>query len=149
MLVVHVVVSVGWLGAAVAMMALALRGLLSTDPSVRVGAYATMHYFDLAVNAPLSISMLITGVLCSVLTPWGLVRHWWVLAKLVLSAALLLAIPFLSAPRLRELTETIPAAAEPAGTAAEVLAISISGVTVLTAVTALSVVKPWGRTPWY
>ncbi|ALL79842.1 hypothetical protein AD006_30090 (plasmid) [Pseudonocardia sp. EC080610-09] len=149
LLVAHVVVSVGWLGAATAMMTLALRGLVSTDPIVRVSAYETMHYFDLPVNAPLSISMLITGILCSVLTPWGLIRHWWVLAKLVLSAGLLLAIPFLSAHRLRELTETIPAATEPAGTAAEVLAISITGVTVLTAVTVLSVFKPWGRTRWY
>ncbi|MEU4377759.1 DUF2269 family protein [Pseudonocardia alni] len=149
LLVAHVVVSVGWLGAATAMMTLALRGLISTDPVVRVSAYETMHYFDLAVNAPLSISMLITGILCSALTPWGLIRHWWILTKLILSAALLLSIPFLSAPRLRELADTIPAAAEPAGSAAEVLAISITGVTVLTAITVLSIFKPWGRTRWY
>ena len=141
--------SVGWLGAALAMMTLALRGLLSPDPALRVGAYETMHFFDLAVNAPLSVSMLTTGILCSVLTPWGLIRHWWVLVKLALSAGLLLSVPFLSAPRLRTLSRTIPTETEPSGAAGEVLAISITGVTVLTVITVVSVFKPWGRTRWY
>lgn len=149
MLTAHVVVSVGWLGVALTMVGLATRGLLLTDPEARTHNYEVMHFFDRALNAPLAVSMLVTSLICALFTRWGLVRHTWVLVKLVLSVTIFLAIPLLSAPRLITLTESIPLGTEPPGTAAEVLAVAVCGATTLVVITTVSVVKPWGRTRWY
>ncbi|MBC7286430.1 MAG: DUF2269 domain-containing protein, partial [Hoeflea sp.] len=37
------------------------------------------------VLIPLSVASLLTGIVQSLGTPWGLVRHYWVLFKLVLN----------------------------------------------------------------
>ena len=38
------------------------------------------------VIVPLAISALMTGILLSVATSWGLLRHYWVVASLALTA---------------------------------------------------------------
>jgi hypothetical protein len=35
---------------------------------------------------PLALLALTTGVALGLLTPWGLLRHWWILIKLLLTA---------------------------------------------------------------
>ena len=84
-LTVHVVCSVGWLGAVLAFMALAIVGLISRDAASVRAAYIAMEPLTWFVLIPLSIASLLTGIVQSVGTPWGLLRHYWVLAKLVLN----------------------------------------------------------------
>lgn len=84
MLTAHVVSSVGWLGAVVAYLALVAAALTSeSDQAVR-SAFLAMEvtYFALV---PLAIASLLTGVVQSLLTSWGLVRHYWVIFKLLLT----------------------------------------------------------------
>ncbi|MGE0297423.1 DUF2269 domain-containing protein [Pseudonocardia sp.] len=73
--------SVGWLGAALAFLTLAVSGLTSDDAqlvrSIQV-ALAPMTWFGLV---PLSLAALATGLVQSLGTDWGVVRHYWVLIK--------------------------------------------------------------------
>jgi hypothetical protein len=84
-LTAHVATSVGWLGAVAAFLALAITGLAGDDgPTVR-GAYVAAEVITWSVIVPLCLASLLTGVVQSLGTPWGLVRHWWVLIKLALT----------------------------------------------------------------
>ena len=85
LLTVHVSVSVGWLGAVSAFLALAVAALRSGDPAVVRGAYLAMDVTGWWVLVPLSVACLLTGVVQSLGTHWGLVRHYWVLATLVIN----------------------------------------------------------------
>ena len=84
-LLVHVVSSVGWLGAVASSLALAIAGLVSDDlPTVR-GAYLNLELLGWYVLVPLSFASLLTGLASSLGTSWGLFRHYWVAAKLVIN----------------------------------------------------------------
>ncbi len=59
------------------MLVLGSAALRSEDAGFRVVVYEIMQLFDEAVNIPLFSSMLITGLVMSLRTKWGLFRHWW------------------------------------------------------------------------
>src|SRR5688572_30117761 len=82
---VHVVVSVGWLGAVAAFFALALAAQ-GPDQVVSRAAFVAMDVIGRWVVVPLSLAALLSGIVQSVATKWGLLRHYWVLIKLVLTA---------------------------------------------------------------
>jgi hypothetical protein len=85
-LTVHVISSVGWLGAIAAFLALAIAGLTSTDAQpVRV-AYAGMNLVGWMIIFPLSLASLFSGIVQGLGTVWGLFRHYWVLIKLIITA---------------------------------------------------------------
>lgn len=84
-LAVHLAFSVGWLGAVLAFLPLAIVGLTSQDPQMVRGAYLTMDLSVRFVIVPLALASLLTGVIQSLGTAWGLLRHYWVLLSLVLS----------------------------------------------------------------
>ncbi len=84
-LTAHVTTSVGWLGAVVAFLALAVAGLTGAGTATVRGAYVAAEVITWKVIVPLCLASLVTGVIQSVGTPWGLLRHWWVLVKLVLT----------------------------------------------------------------
>ena len=84
-LTVHVVSSVGWLGAVAAFLALSVAGLTSQDPQTVRGAYLVMELTGWVVLVPLSLASLLTGLVCSLGSAWGLFRHYWVLFKLVIN----------------------------------------------------------------
>lgn len=83
----HVVFSVGWLGAVVALLGLSVAALASSDaPTVRAG-YLAMQPIAHYVLIPLSLSSFFSGIVQSAVTPWGLFRHYWVIVKLVINVA--------------------------------------------------------------
>jgi len=93
-LVAHVTTSVGWLGAVAVFLALAVTALDSRDDAVVRAGYVAMDVATRYVVVPLAIASLVTGLLSSLGTTWGLMRHWWVLIKLtliVVATAVLLA----------------------------------------------------------
>jgi len=81
-LTVHIVSSVGWIGAAGAFLALAVVGLTSPREDTVRGVYLVMLPTARLVLLPLAISSLVSGVVQSLGTTWGLFRHWWVVFKL-------------------------------------------------------------------
>ena len=85
LLTAHVSCSVGSLGAVAAFLVLAIAGLASPDARVVQGAYPAMELVARIVIAPLILAAILTGLIQSLGTHWGLFRHYWIVAKLVLS----------------------------------------------------------------
>jgi len=85
-LTVHVVFSVGAIGAVAAFIALAIAGLINPDAGLVRAAYPAMELTTWFVIVPLVIASLLTGIVQSLGTTWGLFRYYWVVAKLALTA---------------------------------------------------------------
>jgi hypothetical protein len=81
----HVTASVGWLGAVAAFLALAVVGLTSVDTQTVRAVYIAMYLIGWFVIVPLSFASLLTGLVEALGTKWGLFRHYWVLAKLLIN----------------------------------------------------------------
>lgn len=140
-LLVHVVTSVGFIGGALAFLVLAVAGQSGR------AAYADIQLVAQWVLLPAAYLSLLVGVVSSLGTPWGLVRYWWVIAKLLLTA---LAVAVL---QLQMRTIDTLAAAEASGTTATMSAgksamvlHGTGGVVVLVVLTLLSILKPRGVT---
>ena len=85
MLITHIVVSVGWLGAVAGFLVLSIAGLTSCDVSTVRGVYLSMNLIGLYLLVPLSFAALLTGLVQSLGTSWGLFRQYWKIVKLVLT----------------------------------------------------------------
>jgi len=81
----HVAFSVGWIGALLAFFALAIAGASSGDTALVRGCYLTMDLVARIVLLPLALASLVSGVVQSLGTVWGLWRHYWVVFKLVIT----------------------------------------------------------------
>lgn len=84
-LTAHVTTTVGWLGAVVVFIALAIIGLTSQDAQTVRGTYLVMEPAARSVLVPLALASLLTGLIQSLGTVWGLFRHYWVLFKLLIA----------------------------------------------------------------
>jgi hypothetical protein len=148
----HVTFSVGWLGAVASFLVLSIAGLASRDVETVRAVYLSMNLIGQFIIVPLSIAALISGLVQSLGTHWGLFRHYWVLVKFALTvgATILLL--------LHQFTAVAVAASRVSGSAAGTLPqvgrlgtqlVGDAGlaVLVLLATTTLSVYKPWGLTP--
>ncbi|MGH2654094.1 MAG: hypothetical protein ACRDHV_07065 [Actinomycetota bacterium] len=145
---VHIAVSVGWLGAVAAYVALDAAAATGRDEQTLRAARLGMELVARRVIVPLAIATLVTGLVVSLGTKWGLFRHYWVLISLALTlvatAVLLLEIrviayqgriaadPGASLPTLRRLATTLPH--------------SVGGTLVLLVVLVLNIYKPRGMT---
>ncbi len=148
-LTAHVTTSVGWLGAVAGFLALAIAGLAGDVPATVRGAYVAADVVTRTVIVPLCVASLLTGVVQSLGTPWGLVRHWWVLVKLVLTVAAT-GLLLLHTQPISHLGG-IAAAGAPFGAALDGMRLQLvvdaaAALLVLLGATALAVVKPRGLT---
>jgi hypothetical protein len=84
-LTAHITASVGWVGAALVFLAVAALGLTSREALVVRGAYMVMEPAAWLVLLPLAVASLLTGIVVSLGTPWGLFRHYWVVLKLLIT----------------------------------------------------------------
>jgi hypothetical protein len=84
-LVAHVTSSIGWFGAVAAFLALAVVGLVNSDTHTVRAVYVAADVVTMLVIVPLCFASLLTGLIQSLGTPWGLFRHYWVLAKLLIT----------------------------------------------------------------
>jgi len=144
----HVTVSVGWLGAVVAYLALRIAGLTSKNTEMARAAYLAMELIGWMVIVPFSLAAVLSGIVQSLGTEWGLFRHYWVLAKLLLTVpatiVLLLHMPVVS--RMSGIAAaTTLSIADFGGLRVQVVVHAVGGLAVLLATTALSEYKPWGR----
>lgn len=148
-LTLHVITSVGWLGAAIAMTILLVAGLVTRNPALRHSAFTFMHVDDLAIMIPLGYLALITGVLLSVGTTWGLLKHWWIVTKLVLTVAVLVfAGVFTSGWVLEAVARTAENPMADLGVLAVQLAVNFAAFNIVFwTTTIISIYKPWGPTP--
>src|SRR4051794_30790883 len=80
---VHIAASVAILGDSAAFLAIALRAR-SLPAADAHASYEILGMLSLAFGIPLSFVALITGVVLGLGSRWGVFRHPWVVAKLVL-----------------------------------------------------------------
>lgn len=149
-LTTHVASSVGWLGAVASVLALSLAGLTGRDPDVVRAVYPAMNLIGRFIIVPLSIAALVTGVIQSVSTHWGLLRYYWVATKLALTVGatgLLLLHQYTAvATAARRASAAAPGSLPDVGGLATQLVLDAGlAVAVLVVTTALSIYKPWGR----
>ncbi|GAA4567958.1 membrane protein [Micromonospora coerulea] len=140
LLTLHLVTSLGWLGADLVLLTLGVAGLRGADPAV---VYPTAGLVVTYLFAPLSVVVWLVGVASALLTPWGLLRWRWVLVKFALTTVMLGLVLLLLTPRIRQLGE-LGAAATTHYRVDLVVAPAVS-TTLLLVATVLSTYKPWGR----
>ncbi|MEX2290564.1 MAG: DUF2269 domain-containing protein [Mycobacteriales bacterium] len=145
----HVVASVGWLGAVAAFLTLAVTAVRTRDLETQRALYIAMEVMGYTALVPLSLASFTSGLVQSLGTPWGLLRHWWVIVKLAISlvatAVLLLYIPTLrllgaaaSSPGLADDRTLLPSSSPVLHSAAALIVLLVAVV--------LSVYKPKGLT---
>jgi len=84
-LTTHVTSSVGWFGTVAAFVALAIAGMISRDAQMVRAAYPAMELITRFIIVPLALLSLLTGIVSSLGTNWGLFQYYWVLLKLLIA----------------------------------------------------------------
>ena len=145
-LTVHLTLSVGWIGAVAAYLALGVAAVTSQDTQTVRAAWIAMVLTGWFVIVPLALAALFTGIVMSLGTPWGLFRHYWVMISLVLTI-LSTAVLLLHMPDVSSLANVAREAdgADLAGLGGDLLHPGV-GLLVLLGITALNVYKPRGMT---
>jgi hypothetical protein len=150
-LTTHITLSVAWIGAVAAFLALAIAGLTSRNVQVVRVAYPAMELTARFVIVPLAFASLLSGLIQSLGTPWGLFRHYWVLTKFFLTVfaaiVLLKKMPLIGSAA-RRAADTTLSSADLHAAAMPLVVHAAGGILVLLVVTILSVYKPWGLTPY-
>ena len=148
-LTAHVTSSVGWLGAVAGFLALAVAGLTSRNVQIIRAAYIAMELTGWYAIVPLCLASLMTGIVQSLGTPWGVFRHYWVVAKLLIAilATVVLLIhmqPISEVARIAAQQTLAPDALR--GMRIQLLADAGAALLVLLVATTLSFYKPRGLT---
>lgn len=148
-LTAHLVTSIGWIGALAGFLALAVAGLNAADPQTARTAYVAGEMITGYVIVPLALASLLSGIVQALGTPWGLVRNWWVLFKLLIVAAATFMLLVKTGP----IAAMAAAAAEMALAPADLRGLRVSialhavgGLAVLLWAAALGMYKPGGLT---
>ncbi len=84
-LTAHITAGVGWIGAVVVSLALAIAALTSPDGETVRSAYIALDLTGRFVLVPFAFAALLGGLAQSFITKWGLFRHYWVMVKLVIT----------------------------------------------------------------
>jgi hypothetical protein len=122
----------------------------SADVGTLRACYVAMGLITTWSIVPLAFASLVTGLIMSLFTKWGLFRHYWTLISLVLTVFALVVL------LLEQITVAYYAdvGADPNAADAAVQALghtlphSVGGMVVLLVVTWLNVQKPRGVTPY-
>lgn len=136
----HVTLSVGWLGAVLAYLAVAVASLRSDE------YIDTLELIGWYVIVPLSLTALAAGLVQSLGTEWGLFRHYWIVVKFTLAvvAATILLL------HMRVVSHLADHPYQPGSDSRlermQLVIHAAGGLLVLLTTTVLSIYKPWGLT---
>jgi hypothetical protein len=148
-LLAHIAFSVGWFGAAIPYLALAIAGLTSDDSQTVRAAYLSMELIGWFVIVPFSFAALLSGLVQSLGTRWGLFRYWWVFVKFAVTVVAVVIL-FRHMETVSRVARTAVHAASFGADFRELqiglLVHPSGGLLVLLAAMTLSVFKPWGLT---
>jgi hypothetical protein len=148
-LTAHVLASIGWFGAVVVFLVLAVTGLASHDTRVVTASYIAMELTGRWVIVPFCFAALVTGIVQSLATRWGLFRHYWVLIKLVLTIVVT-ALLLLHTQPMREMADLATTRTllpdDHRGMRLQLVFDAGAALAVLVVVTVLAVYKPRGMT---
>ncbi|MEH0985158.1 DUF2269 domain-containing protein [Micromonospora sp. CPCC 205556] len=134
-------------------LALAVAGLRSGDDAVVRACYVAMDLTARYAIVPLAAGALVSGLVSSLGTPWGLLRHWWVLVKfgLIVVAAVVLLLQLAPIAALAQAATTGDLAGDASAARWSEARLSLAvhaagGLLVLLAAMVLAVYKPRGMT---
>ena len=148
-LTAHVTSSVGWLGAVAGFLALAVAGLTSRDAQTVRAVYLVMDLTAWYVIVPLCLASVLTGLVSSLSTTWGLFRHYWVLLKILITipSSLMLLVHMQPISYMAGVAANTPfSIVDLHGLKVQLVIEAAAAVLVLLVATALSVYKPKGMT---
>ncbi|MPZ73363.1 MAG: DUF2269 domain-containing protein [Nitriliruptorales bacterium] len=147
-LAAHVGISVGWIGAVAAYMALDVAVATNQDPQALRGAYAGMELIARNVIVPLALGSLISGVLMAWGTKWGLFRHYWVVISLLLTtiATAVLLVETQTISNFADVAANPATGDDDLRALGNTLAHSVGGMLVLVFILVLNMYKPKGMT---
>jgi cytochrome bd-type quinol oxidase subunit 1 len=151
-LLTHILSSVSWIGVDLVMGVLSFRGLTTDDPQTLATSYGALAMFCVPLLLTLGLLSLGTGVVLGLGTRFGLLRHWWVVTKLVIAVILCTLVLVALRPALLD-AATQTAVVD--GTLADRLSVvrrdmifpPIVSTSALLFASWLAVYKPWGLTP--
>jgi hypothetical protein len=147
-LTVHVTFSVGWIGGIVAYLTLGLAAVTSQDVQTVRAVWTAMELIGWFALVPLAFASLLTGLVMSLGTKWGLFRHYWTLISFVLTVfatvVLLLHMPTVS--YLADIAQGAEGAGL-VGLGGDLFHPGL-GLVVLLVIQVLNVYKPQGLTPY-
>ena len=148
-LTAHVTTSVGWLGSVAAFLALAIIGLTSNDVQTVRGVYLVMEPAAWHVLVPLAFASLLTGLVQSFGTAWGLFRHYWVLFKLLITVfATIILLMYMGTFRYMAGVASDPSSELAVVRNPSPMIHAALALLVLLVATVLAVYKPRGMTPY-
>lgn len=149
-LTVHLTSSLGWLGAVAAYLVLDVTVATSQDVQTLRAAYLMMALIASWVIVPAALGSLLTGLVMSLGTKWGLFRHYWVLISLVLTIFAIIVL----LSETRQISRMADIAADPTTSSDTLRALpntlvhSVGGTVVLLVIQVLNVYKPRALTPY-
>lgn len=151
LLLLHVVVSVGWLGLNVGNLTLEITGLTTDDPAVQHTALGALYLIGGPLLIPVSLLAYTSGILLGFYSKWGVLKYRWVLVKFILTTVAVLLVPLSLLPGLSELSQLVANTpperlADLGPTGLSMLAAGCVSTTMYVTNAVLSVLKPWGRT---
>ncbi len=85
-LTAHISLAVGWIGAVAAYLVLVVAAMTIQGSQTLRAAWIAMELIGWYLIVPLAVASLLTGLVMSLGTPWGLFRHYWTLISLLLTS---------------------------------------------------------------
>ena len=147
-LAAHIALAVGWIGAVASYIALDVAASTSQDAQTLRAAYLAMEVIAWYVIVPLALASLLTGLVMSVGTKWGLLRHYWVLISLLLTiiATVVLLVETQTISYFADRAADPTTSSDDLHPLGSTLLHSVGGTVVLLAILVLNVYKPRGMT---
>jgi hypothetical protein len=147
-LVVHIASAGAWLGVDVVMAVLVFTALASDDGRAKALSFRALELIAVGPLLACGLLCLLSGVLLGLSSRYGLVRYWWVAAKLVLNLVLTGLVLVALAPEVaahaeqaRQFDAGLPVPLE----VGQLIFPPIVSPTALLLAMILAVFKPWGR----
>jgi hypothetical protein len=147
-LAAHLTFSVGWIGAAAGYIALDVAAATRQDAQTLRACYLAMELIVWYVIVPLALASLLSGLVMSLGTKWGLFRHYWVLISLLLTiiATIVLVVETQTISYFADMAADPKTSGNDLRGLGSTLVHSIGGTTVLLVILVLNVYKPRGMT---
>jgi hypothetical protein len=147
-LTAHITFSVGWIGGVVAYLTLGVAAVTSQDTQTVRAAWIAMELTGWFAIVPLALAALLTGLVMSLGTKWGLFRHYWTLISFVLTL-LAIVVLLLHMPTVSSMTNVAREAEDARldGLGGDLFHPGL-GLVVLLVIQVLNVYKPQGMTPY-
>lgn len=137
--------SASWLGLTLGLLALGTTAATTGSAVAVEASVRAMKLFADWLLLPVAFLTLLSGLVLSLGTVWGLARHRWVVTKFWLTLATTTATVFALRPGVDAAVAAV-GAGQPLPDAGDVLFGPVVSLTAYVFMTAISVLKPWGPT---